>query len=179
MIALIGAECTGKTTLARALASRLQAVFVPELLRGWCDRMQRTPRADEQAALVQAQIAQEQEALAQAHRQGSRWLLIDSTPLITALYSEHLFGDRSLLAQAVAHQRSYALTLLTQPDPVWEADGVQRDGPQARQAFHEHLLRAMGEHGVSHRRVAGPPEVRLETVLAWVAALDVVLTQEP
>jgi Flp pilus assembly CpaF family ATPase len=42
-IAILGAECTGKTTLAQALATALdgcrgRAVWVPETLRDWCQQ---------------------------------------------------------------------------------------------------------------------------------------------
>ena len=56
-IALLGAESTGKSHLATALAERLRSqglstVVVPEVLRGWCEREGRTPRAHEQAAIA-------------------------------------------------------------------------------------------------------------------------------
>ena len=60
VIALLGAESTGKTTLARAIADALAAegrdvAVVPEYLREFCDTEQRTPRIDEQAAIAAEQ----------------------------------------------------------------------------------------------------------------------------
>ncbi len=60
VIALLGAESTGKTTLAHALALELRAlgrraVVVGEYLREFCDLQRRTPRADEQAAIADEQ----------------------------------------------------------------------------------------------------------------------------
>ena len=49
-IAIVGAESTGKTTLAAALAPRIAAetglkvAWVPELLRDWCNHVGRTPQ---------------------------------------------------------------------------------------------------------------------------------------
>ena len=37
-IAVIGAECTGKSSLCEALAERLPGLWVPEALREFCDR---------------------------------------------------------------------------------------------------------------------------------------------
>ena len=56
VIALLGAESTGKTTLAAALGVALaaegrDAVVVDEYLREFCAREGRTPRRDEQAGL--------------------------------------------------------------------------------------------------------------------------------
>ena len=71
VIALLGAESTGKTTLASALAERLAAdghvaVVVPEYLREFCDRQQRTPRHDEQQGIA-AEQTRRIEAAAQSH----------------------------------------------------------------------------------------------------------------
>ena len=51
-LAIVGAESTGKTTLAAALAPRLakdcglRVTWVPEVLRDWCQHMGRTPRQE-------------------------------------------------------------------------------------------------------------------------------------
>ena len=110
-IAIVGAESTGKswlvTALAEVLRARGQTVHtVPETLRLWCEREGRTPLAHEQAAIAQAQA----EAVL-ACTGGT--VLADTTPLMTAVYSEHFFGDAQLTADALAHQRLYSHTLVT------------------------------------------------------------------
>ena len=63
VIAINGAESTGKTQLAQALAAQIalltdvRCTAVPEQLRSWCDAQGRTPRVDEQMciALMQEQ----------------------------------------------------------------------------------------------------------------------------
>ena len=56
-IALLGAESTGKTHLAEALAERLRAqgqsaLVISEVLRAWCERQGRTPHVHEQAGIA-------------------------------------------------------------------------------------------------------------------------------
>jgi hypothetical protein len=71
----VGAESTGKTTLAgagrRACAAPpgCACTWVPELLRDWCDACGRTPRRDEQAAIAAAQHAR----IAAAARRTTWW----------------------------------------------------------------------------------------------------------
>ena len=55
IVAIVGAESTGKTMLAQALAARLRAAWVPEVLREWCDREGRTPRPEEQLPIAEEQ----------------------------------------------------------------------------------------------------------------------------
>ncbi len=164
-IAVIGAECTGKSSLCEALAARLPGLWVPEALREFCDRQGRTPRADEQAGLVSEQLARETAALAQARARGCKWLLIDSSPLATALYSLELFADASLLAAAIAHQRGYDLTLLAGIDLPWTADGIQRDGPDARAAFHARLSGVLADARIAHTELRGALPDRLHEAL--------------
>jgi len=150
-ICIIGAECTGKTALARQLAAQTGGQVVPELLRDWCSSQGRTPRADEQAALMQAQIYAENQALALMNQGQGAMLFCDCGPLLTAIYSQFYFADNSLLAAAHLHQNRYAMTLWLQPDLPWVADGLQRDG-QAVQAAVHHLL---GQQLALHTPVVG------------------------
>jgi nicotinamide riboside kinase len=61
VIALVGAECTGKSSLARQLADSLadatglRCVTVAEVLREWCDHAGRTPRLQEQSSIAAEQ----------------------------------------------------------------------------------------------------------------------------
>lgn len=143
LVCLIGAECTGKTTLARALAERLSGLWVPEYLRSFTDRHARTPRQDEQVHILQEQVRQEQAALERARQEGLDWVFCDTSPLLTAIYSDCVFGDRSLYPEARKLQGRYALTLLLEPTIAWVADGLQRDGVEARQRVHERIVREL------------------------------------
>jgi hypothetical protein len=96
IIAIVGAESTGKTTLAAGLADRLSSLgmarvaWVAETLRDWCAAHGRTPRRDEQAGILQAQS--ERIAAAAANHEV---VVCDTTALMTAVYSRLVFGDRS------------------------------------------------------------------------------------
>lgn len=163
-IALLGAESTGKTALTEALAAHARArgstvALVPEVLRAWCDAAGRTPRAEEQMAIAQAQARQADTAPAAA------WLVADTTPLMVAVYSDLLFGDASLYPFALAHQRSYDLTLLTGLDLPWVADGLQRDGEHVREPVDHHVRAALDRAAIPYRVVYGTGTSRLENAL--------------
>lgn len=173
IIALLGAESTGKTELAEALAARigsltgLRSTWVPELLREWCDRQGRTPRIDEQVAIARGQQARIAEAGA-----GHQVVVCDTTALMTAVYSRYVFGDDSLDAWAAAeHRRCAACTLVTALDLPWLPDGLQRDGPHAREPV-DALLRAMlATHALPWSLVGGEGERRVDSALDAVTPL--------
>lgn len=172
-IAIVGAESTGKTTLAAALAERLRAelirtsnpagrvAWVPELLREWCDATGRTPLAHEQGAILRAQH-ERITAAAATHD----WVVCDTTALMTAVYSTLVFGDSSLQQRAAElHRRSAAVTLLTALDLPWVADGHQRDGPQVREPVDALLRALMQRHGINFSIIAGEGERRVQNAL--------------
>ncbi len=142
-ICIIGAECTGKTTLAQALALHFNGRYVPEVLRQFCDVHGRTPTQAEQSTLIDLQLAQEDQAELLGCQSGQDLLLCDTAPLLTAVYSQHYFADHSLLKCARSLHPRYSLTLLLSPDLPWVADGLQRDGVNAQAQVHTLLLQAL------------------------------------
>lgn len=172
-IAIVGAESTGKTTLAAALAralalqTGLRVAWVPELLREWCARSGRTPLAVEQAGILRAQH-ERIDAAAAAHD----IVVCDTTALMTAVYSGMVFNDHSLDERAAQlHRRRVALTLLTAIDLAWVADGLQREGPQVREPVDSALRALMQRHGIDHAVVSGHGDARVQHALMAVAPL--------
>jgi nicotinamide riboside kinase len=172
LIAIVGAESTGKTVLAQALVEQLGAgtglrcAAVPELLRAWCEREGRTPRPDEQAAIAAAQTAAIDAAAAT-----NDVVLCDTTALMTAIYSDYLFADRSLLAAAQAFHRRCDLTLLTALDLPWQADGLQRDGPHVRPPIDALIRAALSGAGLSWSVVSGQGQQRVDAALNAITPL--------
>ena len=161
LVALLGAECTGKSTLAEALARHFDAGLVTEYLREWCDAHGRTPRQHEQA-----HIAAEQAARIEAAALKNSLVICDTTPLITALCSQHYFDDDALLAEAAAFQHRCDLTLLCAPDLPWQADGFLRDGPGVRTAFDARLRAALQASGIPWVDISGSNAERLTAAIA-------------
>jgi len=171
-IAIVGAESTGKTALAQALAARLaqdtglKVAWVPEWLRQWCDATGRTPLPHEQAAIARAQHERINAAAADHDV-----VVCDTTALMTAVYSRLLFDDRSLEARAITLQRRMALTLLTALDLPWVPDGHQRDGPQVQGPVDALLRELLLAHRLPWALVSGTGEARLASAVDAVAPL--------
>jgi len=172
LVALLGAESTGKTTLAAMLAQQLAretgaaVTWVPEVLREWCEAAGRTPQADEQLAIARAQHARIEQAAA-THT----LVVCDTTALMTAVYSLLVFGDPSLEAWAARAHARVSLTLLTAPDLPWVADGLQRDGAHVQAPVDDALQAMLRAHGLPWVRVAGRGPERLQAALAAVRPL--------
>jgi nicotinamide riboside kinase len=168
VIALLGAESTGKTLLARALCDALatpgcRVAVVPEYLREFCDLNARTPLRQEQAHIA-AEQSRRIEAAAQAHD----IVVADTTAVMIAVYSDHVFGDASLYASALATHAGYDLTLLTALDLPWQADGLQRDGPHVREPVDAAVRNALVRANLAYSVVSGSGDARLQTALACI-----------
>ena len=172
VIAIVGAESTGKSTLAAALAARigeqtgLRCTVVGEFLREWCDRERRTPRADEQQAIAGEQQRRIAEAAA-----SHEVVVADTVPLMIAVYSRLLFDDASLIPMAIAAQRGVAHTLLTALDLPWVADGHQRDGEHVRVPVDSAVRALLAAHGLDWSVVGGQGGERLERAFDAVTPL--------
>ena len=169
-IALLGAESTGKTTLAHELAAGFgalgrTAVAVPEALRDWCAANGRTPRPEEQLGIAQEQERRVDEALERADV-----VLADTTALMVAVYSAILFEDHGLYRFAIDRQRGYDVTLVTGLDLPWVADGLQRDGPHVQAPVDAQVREILGRHSIGYRVVYGRGGERLRNALAAIDA---------
>ena len=164
-IAVLGAECTGKSSLVAALQAHWQArgakvLVAPEVLRQWCDQQGRTPLAHEQKAIAQAQAGLAESA------PDADYLIADTSPLMTAIYSDVLFQDPSLYPFALSHQRIYQHTLVAGLDLPWQADGLQRDGPAMREQIDARLREVLQREGLAFSMVYGQGPQRLAGALA-------------
>jgi NadR type nicotinamide-nucleotide adenylyltransferase len=159
-IAILGAESTGKSSLAQALAERHRTVWVPEYLREFVDTRARVPFESDQFGIARTQQEREDAAAAGA----SRYLFCDTTPLMTAIYSQVYWGRVDVQLAALVKQHDYALTLVTAPDSPWMPDGLQRESEAVRQTVHKEVLSALAERGIAYALVEGSLAERLAQV---------------
>lgn len=170
-IAVLGAESSGKSTLCGALARRYATVWVPEYLREFVDTHGRVPFEEDQAGIAHTQRAREDAAAAEANA----FLFCDTTPLMTALYSQVYWGrvDADLARLAATHAtHDYALTLVTAPDTPWVADGLMRESEEMRQRVFAMLVRELDARGIRFVLLEGDLPHRLRQVEAALKVLS-------
>jgi nicotinamide riboside kinase len=165
LICIIGAESTGKTTLARILAAHFDCPWVPEYLREFCDTHARTPAAGEQSLILETQHMAELTAQHCAAQRESPFVFCDTAPLLTAIYSDFIFGDPSLYGRARALHSRYALTLLLATDLAWVADGLQRDGEQVREPITQMIHHELDKLAAPFVTIIGQGEDRISSAI--------------
>lgn len=166
IVALVGGECTGKTTLAQALAVGLPAVNVPEALRTFVATKGRVPDQAEQTDVLASQIAAEEQAVADAREEGIAWAVSDSGALMTAVYSALYYDDYDLMAPAIERSRTYHLTVWCDDDFGWLPDEGQRDGVHQRRAAQRLIGEVLVASGLRWIKVSGAVAARTQLVQA-------------
>ncbi|MDQ2822252.1 MAG: ATP-binding protein [Pseudomonadota bacterium] len=166
-IAILGAESSGKSTLAAALAGHYNTLWVPEYLREFVDTHARVPREEDQYAIALTQLTRENDAALRA----TRFLFCDTTPLMTALYSRVYWGRVDTQLAGLDSVHNYALTLVTAPDGPWVPDGLQRESEAVRQSVHAQVLANLTARAIAHTVVTGEPDQRMAQVRSLLEQL--------
>jgi len=166
-VAVLGAKSTGKSWLTQAVVSVLHirgltAHAVDDVVPQWCSRTGRSPEHQDQVDIAQQQVSAAQLMTASSP---NAWVMLDTPPLMTAVYSDLLFDDKSLYPMALAHQAHYDITLVTGLDLPWAADELQRDGVQLRISADNLVRQALADAGMPYRVVYGQGPRRLNNAL--------------
>lgn len=170
LISVVGGESTGKSTLAAALGELLPAAVVTEFLRDWVVARGRVPSPAEQTTVMAGHRASEVSALLRADQTGQPWVVSDSGPLMTAVYSLQYYDDAALLPQALEWTAQSDAVVWCQDDFPWQPD-PQRDGPHARAGSQRVLAEIFAEHPELPVLVAaGSFEERIGAVLSAVTS---------
>jgi len=173
-IVITGSECTGKTTLAEALAARLEVAWVREFARAYAAGLGRPLEYADVDAIARGQIAAEDAVVGSlpAGVPADRPLVIQDTDLLsTVVYSRHYYEDCPAWIEAEAGRRRADLYLLAGIDVPWVPDGNQRDRGDLREEMQRLFREALHAHGAPFVALAGSLDDRLEAALAAVRAL--------
>ena len=167
-VVLLGAESTGKSTLAAALAERYTTVWNPEYGRPYT-QIGRPPDAP--------WTSEEFTHIARIHC----WY----EDFLAGLAREVLFGDTDAFTTAVFHEvylgrpatafpelvaRSYDLYLVCGLDAPWRHDGI-REFEEQRRTMHDRYVEHARSSGAPWLVVEGPLEERVRVVSEAVDAV--------
>ena len=163
-VCLFGPESTGKSTLAKRMASHYRTIAAPEYGRTYCEVFGTHCTADDLRNIVKGQAALE----AAAKRQANRLLILDTDRLMTTLWADMLLGHRPPDLDQVAEYAD--LYLLAEIDIPWADDGTRYfPGDTARQRFYRICREELEKRGLKYEVIAGDRDQRLAMAAAAIA----------
>ena len=129
-IAVIGPECTGKSTLCSQLAVHYNTQWCPEFARGYLQKQGMKYSYENLLTIAKGQVAMEEEFIQrisdpQLAANNSKLLFIDTDMYVMKVWSEFVFGrcHQWILEQII--ERKYDLYLLCNTDLPWVKDELR------------------------------------------------------
>ncbi|MBC2607541.1 AAA family ATPase [Pelagicoccus albus] len=159
-IVFIGAECTGKSTLAQAVAARLGAPCSEEYVRIHAEQLERPLDATDLEPIAHGQLRLEDQAATMA----SEFVVHDTNILSSILYAEHYFDTHLDWVDSLFEERCYDSYFLCQSDIPWVADPGQRVSPEERALLQERFIAILNRYDISYVPVCGTLEERITIV---------------
>lgn len=171
-VCLVGAESTGKSTLAAALAAHYGTVWVPEYGREYSEGKLRRHgcyhwTSEEFAHIAETQSRREDEAAGRANRV----LICDTDAFATSIWHRRYLHERSPAVEKIAAEhRVPDLYLLTSVDVPFVQDGT-RDGEGIRGWMHQTFLEELGRQRRPYRVISGSQPERFRQATAHIDVL--------
>lgn len=170
-VVVLGAESTGTTTLARALAEHRGVPWIPEFGREWSEIRPGGLAAPWHSAEFDLIAVEHQRQEVEAMRTSPRPLVVSDTDVLaTAVWHERYVGARSASVEARAKSWQPDLYILTGDEIPFVQDGM-RDGEHLRHDMARRFREVVTESGVPWIEVTGSPDERLHAALARIEEL--------
>ena len=183
-VVLIGAESTGKTTLAEQLAAAFHTEWVPEYGRDYTIARYKRLFGDGTATTVPdekhlewtpdefthiARVQQEMEDA--AAKRANRVLICDTNAFTTAIWYERYIGRPwPPELQSLADNSPCDLYIVTLPDFPFVQDDI-RDGEKIREWMHARTIEEIESRSWPYAVIGGNREERLASAIALVQKL--------
>lgn len=166
-ICLHGPESTGKSTLGTRLAAHLGCEVVPEYGRAYCEANGTDIGMAELVHIAETQDAMNRAAAARAAELGAQYVLFDTDPLITAVWTEMMFGTRDAWFCAFTGYANHYLLL--DIDLPFVDDGLRvYASPEQRRRFFELCQSELDQRGVRYSLISGIGETRFASALSAI-----------
>jgi NadR type nicotinamide-nucleotide adenylyltransferase len=167
-VTVTGSECTGKTTLAEALARHYRTLWVPEYARQFVLDKGAPPEAGDVDAIARGQIALEDSVA----RSASGLLILDTDLLSTVVYSRHYYGECPGWIESALAGRLANLYLLADIDVPWLPEPNLHDRGDMREEMQALFRAALDSRRLPYLVVSGS---HLARIAAAVRAIDALI----
>jgi len=162
-VVLLGAPCTGKSTLAQRLASVYHTRWMPEYGREYWETHQvdRRLTPDQLIEIAEGHLEREEAALQAA----DRYLFTDTNAWTTATFARYYHGEvpPGLVRLADRAALRYDLAFVCDTDVPYD-DTWDRSGAVQRQAFQRQVIADLHERKVPYVMLRGNVDARVDSV---------------
>jgi NadR type nicotinamide-nucleotide adenylyltransferase len=154
-IVITGAESTGKSTLARALATHFQTKWIPEFSRFYIEKLHRNYTYSDIEKIALHQITEEKNISSEI-----QLVFFDTWLIITKVWFEFVFGNSPGWLNESILQSKIDLFLVCDIDIPWIPDPVRENGGENRRILHNTYIDLIKNYGFNYQIISGVEEER-------------------
>lgn len=165
IFACVGPESTGKTTLSKQLATRLDGVVVPEFARDFLKARNGYYSENDLPTIARGQLQLETEALSK----GADRFFCDTDIVVIKVWQEFKYGNSNEEIDSLLSQQQPRKYLLTYPDLPWEEDPL-RENPNELEDLFQQFESTLKSIGADYRIVQGINEARPANAIEAVSS---------
>lgn len=165
-IAIVGPECTGKSTLSESLAKHFQTQWAEEYARTYLDNLKRSYTQDDLYTIALGQLNEE----SIKSKDAREFLFCDTNLLVIKVWSDFKYGFTDERILRLWKPEEYALHFLTQIDVPWVFD-PQREHPDKRDVLFSIYRQELEKLGVPFVTIEGNEQQRLHQAIESINKL--------
>ncbi len=167
IIVITGAESTGKTTLAEALANHFKVPVVPEYARDYIQNLERNYTFEDVEFIAKQQVKQLNMFLKEKYP----LIILDTWLLITKVWFEVVFKTVPDWIEQEIRKTNIDLFLVCDTDLPWIADNVRENGGVNRTLLQKKYIDEIEKYSFAHKIVGGKNMVRTHSAIQFIAKL--------
>ncbi|WP_163323482.1 AAA family ATPase [Draconibacterium mangrovi] len=168
IIAITGAESTGKSTLAKALATHYKVPFVPEFARNYVEQLHRSYTYNDVILIAQKQVEQYNEMVLQQ----PPLIILDTWLLITKIWLDVVFGKVPAWIEETIKETRIDTFLVCDTDLPWVPDNVRENGGTNREKLQKTYIEEIKNYRFSYHLIKGNYEERKKAAIQVISSLD-------
>ena len=168
IIAITGAESTGKSTLAKALATHYNVPFVPEFARSYVEQLHRSYTYDDVILIAQKQVEQYKEMVLQQ----PPLIILDTWLLITKIWLDVVYGKVPAWIEETIKETRIDTFLVCDTDLPWVPDNVRENGGTDREKLQKTYIQELQNYQFSYHLIKGDYEERKNAAVQVISSLD-------
>ncbi|HPF51561.1 MAG TPA: ATP-binding protein [Draconibacterium sp.] len=161
IVALTGAESTGKSTLAKVLAEHYHVPFVPEFAREHVRSLHGKYTFNDVEFIAHKQIEQYEKLLSEQHPV----IILDTWLLITKVWFDVVFNRVPEWLEENIIKHKVDLFLVCDTDLPWEPDDVRENGGENRNKLQQRYIDEIKNKQLRYKLVQGSGQIRTQNAI--------------
>lgn len=165
-IVLTGAESTGKSILSEGLANHFNAIWIPEIARGYVENLNHKYTYSDIETIARKQIETEKQIEAQ-----TPLVFFDTWLIITKVWFDFVYGKHPEWLHRAISESDIDLFLVCDIDIPWVEDPLRENGGENRKKLHEIYLSELESYKFDYKIISGFGNIRLNKAIDTINPL--------